>query len=760
MEKAIKNLALSAFFLVGCSGLAGAADVDICATASCSGQTTTGAITSGAPTLTLGAAKDFTNGQGIRVDHAGAATAVTTPTGLGVSPVGTVGTTSYLYQIAAFDAFGGVSAATSGGGINNGNANLTPNNYNDLTFAAGAGPAPVGYCVWRNVAGAGYVWLKMVNNTEFWDWGTTDARPSWCPATPPAGALSKALITTVSSGGGTTTLTLGANAGTTVSGQTVAHDDTVQLTTAITNLNAAGGGYNLYCSGSAQIRYSTQPGIIAVPNSHLVSSPGPGCTLLPYGNFIAMEIKGNDLGAACTLSADVIEGSTTVPLVSSAGFNPGDFVVLQQPAPSNLNAPNVYYTHISPIRSISANTATIIDPSPFFISPSNATIAVTGSWLPGDSITISLSGAATPSSLRTVIVTGRTNKDIIAADVATNINQNATNGVFAYSMVDGGSVNRIVIVVPAVYSSTVSVVKTSAGGAVAATQHDTTNTATICNRWVANVHDVGVRDITVDGTDSTGIGVYLTSVADWDVKGIRTKNMHFGAAVYTSIPNYYGVADDLLDNGSGSSAVNFTSAATFWFTGFTVLQQTNIRCRFSKSFGCQEQSGGWLQTANSYQSGADAGRGHKIEGLGGVAMTNIASHNATYADFALAYGLRRASISNLFSYGGDRALDANGECIWSADMYDTLIRFFGVHTAGCREYDVTFFTTDIRNSMVGAVINGGNALYGLGGVYNAGFARFWSTNGFDRAGGMDGQTYINGVSAGLFSPTPLYNVNQ
>src|SRR5713101_8475453 len=54
--------------------------------ASASNQSTTGSITSGTATLTLAAAKDFVNGQGIAVYSAGAVSALAAPTGLTAAP--------------------------------------------------------------------------------------------------------------------------------------------------------------------------------------------------------------------------------------------------------------------------------------------------------------------------------------------------------------------------------------------------------------------------------------------------------------------------------------------------------------------------------------------------------------------------------------------------------------------------------------------------------------------------------------------------
>src|SRR5688500_19472858 len=75
--------------------------------ASGSALTTTGTIGASSASLTLAAALDFEDGQGIAVLGAGALAAVQLPTGVAFSNVGTAGSTSRTYRVAAIDAFGG-----------------------------------------------------------------------------------------------------------------------------------------------------------------------------------------------------------------------------------------------------------------------------------------------------------------------------------------------------------------------------------------------------------------------------------------------------------------------------------------------------------------------------------------------------------------------------------------------------------------------------------------------------------------------------
>lgn len=199
--------------------------------ASGSTQTTTGDITAGSAVLTLAAAIDFKNGQGITVNHAGAACTLATPSAPTVTPTGTAGTTTYQYQIVALDGKGGCTAASAAGVTTTGNATLSATNYNALSWTAVSGATA--YAVYGRVSGTMQL-LAIVSGTSWNDKGTAAITPpSTLPSTPPASALADTLVTTISSGGGTTTLTLAVTATTTATAQEVGHDDTAAFLNAI-----------------------------------------------------------------------------------------------------------------------------------------------------------------------------------------------------------------------------------------------------------------------------------------------------------------------------------------------------------------------------------------------------------------------------------------------------------------------------------------------------------------------------------------------
>ena len=211
--------------------------------ASGSVATTTGSISSGGSALTLASAQDFANGQAVRINGAGATFAVNPPTALTVAPQGSAGATTYQYQVAALDCYGGVGAALTAVSISNGNATLSTSNYNKVSWTAPvSGAGPCGYAVYGKTAGS-MTLLSVVRGSITWnDYGfTTVPNPDWLPSAPQGAALNDWLLTTISSGGGTTSLVLAASATHTVSGATVSHDDTASIQAAIGALPARGG---------------------------------------------------------------------------------------------------------------------------------------------------------------------------------------------------------------------------------------------------------------------------------------------------------------------------------------------------------------------------------------------------------------------------------------------------------------------------------------------------------------------------------------
>lgn len=221
--------------------------------ASGSTTSTTGTISGSASTLTLGAAIDFVNGQGIRVNGAGAAPTIGAATAFTATPAGTLGAISYTYYVEAVDGAGGVktaaSATFSNGAIQLINGTSTVN----LAWTAGTG-SPAGYAILVKCTGcvqytSSPQLIAVVNTTSFTDTGTAVlASPDWLPTTNLAADQADWLVTTISSGAGTTTLTLGTTATTTVSApgyNNALHDDTTAIQNAINAAQTAHGKVHL-----------------------------------------------------------------------------------------------------------------------------------------------------------------------------------------------------------------------------------------------------------------------------------------------------------------------------------------------------------------------------------------------------------------------------------------------------------------------------------------------------------------------------------
>lgn len=203
--------------------------------ASGSSQQVTGTADSSSAVVSLDAAGDFQNGQGVAVLHAGAATSVETPTELAATVVGTPGTTTYSYQVAAIDALGGESAATSTVSVSNGPAQLDRNNYISVTWQASQGTPPVGYVIYGDTGGQLRP-LALIGgqNTFYHDYGTApDVLPDTIAPAPPSAPLHDTLVAAIVSGAGTQQITLTQTSSVTDSGLIVKHDDTAAIQRAV-----------------------------------------------------------------------------------------------------------------------------------------------------------------------------------------------------------------------------------------------------------------------------------------------------------------------------------------------------------------------------------------------------------------------------------------------------------------------------------------------------------------------------------------------
>lgn len=191
-----------------------------------------GTINAGATALSLTYDNSFKNGCGIFVYGAGPASTLSTPAqGSAPNPnvIGATGITTVHYRVAAIDANFGTSAASSPITITTAPATRTPINYVGVYWTSVANAAgylvytdqngggtyvPLGYSFSCSGFVAGFACGIIDKGTETNTW--TGFSAFW-PTTPPAAATNQALITTIVSGAGTTSLVLAASATNSVS---------------------------------------------------------------------------------------------------------------------------------------------------------------------------------------------------------------------------------------------------------------------------------------------------------------------------------------------------------------------------------------------------------------------------------------------------------------------------------------------------------------------------------------------------------------
>jgi hypothetical protein len=149
--------------------------------------------------------------------------------------------------------------------------------YNALAWTAPTG-APATECViYGNTSGSMTVLAVVPGTATAWNdmgAGTIATGYDWLPAAPPVSALADWLVTTITSGAGTTTLVLGANATTSATAQTVLHDDTATIQAAIAAASAAGGKeVHLLAGGAYRISSS-----LVLPSSVTINGEGERAT--------------------------------------------------------------------------------------------------------------------------------------------------------------------------------------------------------------------------------------------------------------------------------------------------------------------------------------------------------------------------------------------------------------------------------------------------------------------------------------------------
>jgi len=116
---------------------------------------------------------------------------------------------------------------------------------NKLTFTGFSGTGTLRYWIYRSVGAGAYSLVGVAVGLDpfFIDCNqNVTGAPGYVPSTPPSAAQAGYLATTISSGGGTTSLTLANSAVTTVSGATVLHDNAPALRAAMQAAFNVNGG--------------------------------------------------------------------------------------------------------------------------------------------------------------------------------------------------------------------------------------------------------------------------------------------------------------------------------------------------------------------------------------------------------------------------------------------------------------------------------------------------------------------------------------
>ncbi len=215
-----------------------------------------GYITSGTTALTTTYnAGTISNGCGVFVAGAGPTSTLATPAqGSAPNPniVGTVGSSTVHYKVAAIDGNFGTSAASAAITVTTAPSTRTPLNYVGIYWTSVANA--VGYLIYTDQNGggtyvplgysfacysftAGYTCGAIDKGAETNTW--TGFSGFW-PTAPPATATNQALITTIAAGAGTTSLTLATAATNTASGVFVEWDNSPFIKQAISDASTDG----------------------------------------------------------------------------------------------------------------------------------------------------------------------------------------------------------------------------------------------------------------------------------------------------------------------------------------------------------------------------------------------------------------------------------------------------------------------------------------------------------------------------------------
>ena len=284
-----------------------------------SGSQNTGSVTisAGSQSATLAAAGNWKSGNGIGVPGAGPTPSITTPTAPSVTATCT-GTcaTAYTYKVAALDGKCGETAASVASTSVNNAVTLTEAKFNTLTIPTANGYTA--FVVYRGTSPIAIIPASEENAsnvspaTYYRDIGASAITISspCLSATPPSSVGADALYTTITSGAGTTTLTLANAATTSVTSQTSYHDDSAAIAAAATPASYATG-----------VRVALPPNMTFVVSQPIVIGGAPGAS---NNTWAGIQLTGGSYTSIATTpmmqGMSVIKGVNTFQMATD-GIN-------------------------------------------------------------------------------------------------------------------------------------------------------------------------------------------------------------------------------------------------------------------------------------------------------------------------------------------------------------------------------------------------------------------------------------------------------
>jgi hypothetical protein len=253
---------------------------------------TTASTTASSASVTLGAADNLFNGEGIAIYGAGAncsinSTAcgsITAPTPAVTLHGYTGGSTSYAFKIAACDANYGCTAPGTATSVNGPAMLVIGMNYIDVTWTPTTGAAHYAVCV--NRAGAGYQ-LLATQDLPGLRFGINNPATNNGPLSLPGNAkdlcthsavVNDVFVGTVATGGGTTSITVsGGTPSQSGSGFTAWPDDTAAFQAAIDAASTGGAkGGDVYApKGFYKVRRITMDANVKLRGAHVITNTDP-----------------------------------------------------------------------------------------------------------------------------------------------------------------------------------------------------------------------------------------------------------------------------------------------------------------------------------------------------------------------------------------------------------------------------------------------------------------------------------------------------